>query len=274
MAGNTIPSYDLDTYLAQIARGVIENAAPFVSYGVNYSSLAATKHLIYPDDDYTFSYPDQVTGENVSFVSTSDEDGAGTQTGINSIHIHYIDADLNEQFKVITLNGTTPVTGQLSGVRFVQCLHVFTVGDNLAAVGDILAYREGAVNPEDETFSVLEAGCLRCTSILRMVPRNKRLYLRGAAASSISSTADAHALVDIFATEAEGGEVTFHRFLRIVQASVGLQNNSETYIFSPPFVVTEGSVVGGQYTSNKGCTVSMSLFGWFEPTTKPTAGGA
>jgi hypothetical protein len=273
MAGNTVPPYDLNAYLTQVARGVIENAAPFVSYGVTYSSGATTKQLIYPDETYTFSYPDQVTGESVSFVSTSDEDGAGTQTGINSIHIHYIDAELNEQFKVITLNGTTPVTGELTGVRFVQCLHVYTVGDNLAAVGDILAYRAGAVTPGDETFSVLEAGCLRCTSILRMVPKNTKLYLSGAAASSISATADSHALVDIFATEAEGGEVTFSKFLRIAQATVGLQNGSATYTFMPPFPVTEGSVIGGQFTSNKGCTVAMSLFGWFEPTSKPTAGG-
>lgn len=273
MAANTIPPYNLDTYLAQIARGVIENAEPFVSYGVAYSSGSTTKHLIYPDDIYTFSYPDQVTGENVSFVSTSDEDGAGTQTGINSIHVHYLDADLNEHFKVITLNGTAPVTGELTGVRFIQCLHVYTVGDNLAAVGDIYAYREGATTPEDETFSVLEADCLRCASVLRMVPKNTKLYLTGAAASSVSSTADSHALIDIFATEAEGGGTKFSRFLRIVQATVGLQNGSATYTFKPPFPVTEGSVIGGQFTSNKGCTVSMSLFGWFEPDSKPIAGG-
>jgi hypothetical protein len=273
MAGNTVPSYDLDTYLAQIARGVIENAKPFISYGITTSAGSINKGLIYPNATYTFSYPNQTTGEAVTFVSTSNEDGAGTQTGINQIHVHYLDINLEEQFAVITLTGTTPVTGQLTGVRFIQCLHVYEVGSNLAAVGDILAYRAGAVDPEDETFSIIEAGCLRCSSILRMVPADYTLYITGAAASSVSTTADSYSLVDIFASEAEGGEVVFNSFLRITQATIGLQNGSDTYTFTPPFPVRSGSVIGGQFTANKGSTVAMSMFGWYEATTKPTAGG-
>jgi hypothetical protein len=269
MANNTIPPYDIDTYLLQVSRGLIDDAEPLSIYGSTDSGGAVVAGLIFPDTNYTFSYPNQATGESVSFVSTSDEDGAGTETGILTMHVHYLDVNLEEQEATITLNGTTDVTGQLTGVRFIQCMHLSTAGSAKKAVGDIYAYRASAITPEDEVFSIISAGSTRCSSSMRMVPTGKALYIRGTAASSVSTTADAHALVEIFATEY--GHQEFHdEFIRIPIGAIGLQNGSTSYIFSPPVKVAAGGLIGAQYWANKACTVSISMFGWFENESKPS----
>jgi hypothetical protein len=257
-------NYNQDTYLAQIARGNIEGAEVFQAFG-STSTAGGSDLLIFPNGAYTFSYPDQTTGETVTFVSTDDEDAVGG-TGISKIHIHYLDADLNEQFAIVTLTGTTPVTGQLSGVRFIQCMHVYdedSVGTDLAATGDILAYRAGAVTPEDEVFSIILATDTRCSSSIRMVPKDKVLMLYGAAASSVSTTADAYSNIRIFATEF-GHQKYNTKFIKMPIASLGLQNGNSTYNFPVPVKLTEGTVLGGKFDANKSCVVTMTLFGTIE----------
>ena len=257
-------NYNNDTYLAQVARGNVEGASVFQSFGSVVAS-GGNDQLIFPDTSYTFSYPDQTLGETVTFVSTSDEDAVGG-TGISKIHVHYLDLDLNDQYATITLTGTTPVTGQLSGVRFIQCMHVYdddSVGTDLSANGDIYAYRSGAVTPEDEAFSLILATDTRCSSSMRMVPKDKILMLYGAAASSVSTTADAYANIRIFATEF-GDQKYTTKFIKMPHASIGLQNGSATYTFPIPAKFTEGTVVGGKFDANKACIVTMTLFGTIE----------
>lgn len=50
------------------------------------------------------------TATTLEIVSTSDEDGAGTFTGINVIVVQGLDGSLDELTEVIALSGTTPVT--------------------------------------------------------------------------------------------------------------------------------------------------------------------
>ena len=255
-------NYNLDTYLAQIARGEIEGASLFSSYGSSDASGAVSNQLVFPNGAYTFYYPDQTTGDAISFVSDSSQDGVGG-TGIRSIHVHYLDATLTPASKVITLNGTTAVTGQLTGCRFIQCMHVETYGTGKAADGNIIAYLAGAATPVDNVTSIIHLGDTRCSSSMRMVPAGKKWFIFGAAASSISATADASSIVDIFATQIEGHNY-FEDFVRVPLSSLGLQNSAAPYKFPTPIPFTEGAVVGAQFTANKAATCTVSLFGWLE----------
>ena len=54
------------------------------------------------------------TATTLDIVSTDDEDGAGTFTGINVLVIQGLDQNLNEITDVVVLNGLTPVTSNLS----------------------------------------------------------------------------------------------------------------------------------------------------------------
>lgn len=72
----------------------------------------------------------------ISISSSSAEDGAGTQTGVNSVHIYYLDANWLEQQETVTLNGTGAVTTTGTAIRFLAA-HAETVGSTGAAVGNI-----------------------------------------------------------------------------------------------------------------------------------------
>jgi hypothetical protein len=256
----------------QIARGELGGAEPFSGFGSCTVGGAVTDQLVFPDTGFTFAYPDQTTGESVTFVSTEVEDGAGTSTGILTLHVHYLDINLEARSCIVTLNGDTPVTtvtfedettGLLTGVRFIQCMHSATVGTALSAVGDVFAYRTGATTPEDEAFSIISATDTRCSSSMRMVPKGKRAIIDGATGSSVSTTADSYSLISLFGTELEDQKYNAE-FIKIPYASLGLQNGSEALKFPVPIVLTEGSVMGAKFTANKANITTVTWFGWLE----------
>ena len=72
----------------------------------------------------------------ISIVSSSAEDGAGTSTGVLSVHVYYLDANWLEQSEVVTLNGTGAVTTTGTAIRFLAA-HSESVGSAGAAVGNI-----------------------------------------------------------------------------------------------------------------------------------------
>lgn len=267
------PLYTSQNVGVQVARGELGGVEPFIGFGSCTVSGAVSDRLVFPDTGYSFAYPNQATGEAVTFVSTNAEDGAGTLTGILSIHVHYLDINLESKYCTVGLNGTTPVatvtfdedgsTGPLTGVRFIQCMHVDTVGGNLSAVGDIYAYRTGATTPEDEVFSVITESDARCSSSMRMVPKGKRAIITGATGSSVSTTADSYSLVSIFGTEFEDQKYN-EQFIKIPYAQLGLQNNSEAFEFPVSISLTEGSVIGAKFTANKANITTVTWFGWLE----------
>lgn len=62
------------------------------------------------------------SAETIDFVSTSGEDGAGTQTGLNTIVVTGLDGDYLEIAETLNLNGTTPVTTTNS---YLRCNRVY-----------------------------------------------------------------------------------------------------------------------------------------------------
>ena len=241
----------------EIARGDVEGASPFGAYGEITTPGAVSKNVIWPDG--TFYVPNQTAGEAITFVSSSVEDAVGG-TGASKIEVHYLDINLNPQHVEITLTGTTQVTGQLSGVRFIQCMHIVEVGSTGSAVGQIDAYQAGSPTV---VYSLISAGTERCLSSMRMIPSGKKCFISGAVASSVSLTADAYALVRIIATELDNHQY-IDPFIYIPQGSIGTQNNGIGFNFTPPQVYNAGSIVGGRVNTNKACIVSFDWFGWLE----------
>ena len=243
--------------LNDVARGLVVGAEPFSAFGKISTGGAVSKNIVWPNGDFTI--PDQTTGETISFVSTSAEDAVGG-TGVSSIYVHYIDANLQEQSTEITLTGLTPVTGLLSGVRFIQCMHLGEVGSLKEAAGKISAYRatDSAVE-----FSIIEQGDERCTSSLRMVPGGKRMYVAGAIGSSASGSSDTAATLELVSTYLEGHDYTQDGVF-IPVGSVVAQDNGLSFNFPVPPSWGEGIIIGMRVTTDKAAEINASWYGWTE----------
>jgi hypothetical protein len=96
----------------------------------------------------TFSYP--TSAAQLSVVSSSDEDGAGTTTGADNVLIWGLDANFNEIQELVTLNGLTPVLTTQEFYR-VNIIRVLAGGSTGGAVGTItttwMGVTQGVITP-------------------------------------------------------------------------------------------------------------------------------
>lgn len=241
------------SFLRAVARGNVGGAESFGSYGERNASGAENNMAIWPNGP--FAIP-AASGVQMSFVSTSANDANGG-TGVRSIHLHYLDSVLNPQQETIVLSGITPVLSVATDIRFIQCIHVATVGSGLVAAGVITASNSGT------TYSQVATGEVRCSSAMRMVPAGKRLMICGAWCSAISGTSAARVLVRIVASEI-GEHSYLDPLVLIPHASIGVQDGSQAMTFDIPFVFSAGAVVGMTETTDKAATISGGMIGWLE----------
>ena len=244
-----------DVY-TQIARGTVSGAQTFSGYGQYVSTGATTNHVIWPDGVFNLPSP---TGVQMSIVSTSaNDDGSPVGTGIRTMDIHYLDANLVPQVENITLNGLTPVLTVATNIRFIQCMHITTVGSLKAAAGVITATNSAVI------YSQIDAGSRRCSSTARMVPAGKRLFVAGATGGSISGTAAAGAVIKISATYFEGHDLT-SQTLFIPFGSISMQDMSVAYTFPiPAGPFPAGAVVLMEVTVDKAAIITGNWYGWLE----------
>jgi hypothetical protein len=239
-----------------ISRGLMPGATLLQAFGERTTIGAEADSPVWPDGAIALA----PYNAGVTVQSTSASDAAGG-TGIRSIHVHYIRHDYTATTTTVTLNGLTPVPVGDPSLRFIQCMHVATVGSGLKAAGTISATNAGAT----VTYSQIATGKVRCSSSFRMVPRDQVLYIDGAVGSSVSVTADTTTLLQVVANRIEDHDYT-DPFILIPHASIGVQNNAISAQFTTgmgPFPA--GTVVGCSHTSNKAATVSCSWFGRLEP---------
>ena len=239
----------------QIARGNVTGAKPEGSFGELTLTGADANRIIWPNG--AFKIPD-AAGINVDIVSSNINDIDGG-SGVNEVEVHYLDIDLNEQAVIIPLNGTTPIVNAITGVRFINCMHIQVTGTNgQGALGEIKAY-VGA-----QIYSEIKAGDVRCSSSARMVPKGKRTMVSGIVASAISGTAAARALVQVVATELDAHQYT-DQGLFIPFGSIGLQDSSEGFNLPVPLPFSEGTVIAMLLkTTDKAALITADWFGWIE----------
>lgn len=239
----------------QIARGQMSGAKPEGSFGELTTTGADANRIIWPNG--VFKIPDPA-GITVDIVSTDINDIDGG-SGVNSVEVHYLDVNLNEQSEIILLNGTTPIVGAITGVRFINCMHINVTGTNgQGAVGNITAF-VGA-----QIYSEIKADDVRCSSSARMVPKGKRTMVVGIVGSSISGTAAARALVQVVATELDNHQYT-EQGLFMPFGSIGLQDSSEGFNLPVPLPFSEGTVIAMLLkTTDKAALITADWFGWIE----------
>jgi len=243
--------YRID-YNFAVARGSVPGSRPFSGYGLK-TTTGADSGVLWPNGAFVFP---AAAGVQISFVSTSVQDAAAG-TGIRTLDMHYLDADLIERVEVIALNGTTPVLSVVTNVRYIQCLHMVTWGSGKAAAGNISASNAG------NTHSYISTGAVRCTSSMRMVPAGKRLLVQAMHAGSISGTAAASTLVNAVTATFDGHDFTSANVFVPIASAAFQDGSSGIQIPSPPSF-TEGMSFGFTFSTDKAATIAGSWFGILE----------
>lgn len=237
-----------------VGRGDIPWAKPFSSYGKFTATGAVVNHVIWPDGVYNIPAP---AGVQMSIVSTSAQDAVGG-TGMITAEIHYLDANLAEQIETITMTGLTPKLTVATNIRFIQCVHIVTVGSSKSAVGNIIVSNAGI------TYSQIEAGSRRCASSVRMVPANKKLFVAGAVAGGISGTAAAGVQIKLSSTYFDGHDLT-SQLVFMPFGNVAVQDTTVAFTFPVPAgPFPSGVLVGMECTTDKGAIITGDWFGWLE----------
>lgn len=242
-----------DAFMYDIARGIVPGGEPYGSYGER-TTAGAESNILWPNGTYALP---PAAGVQLSLVSASASDAAGG-TGIRTLEVEYLDANLDPQTEVVTLNGLTPVSTVATNVRFVECMRMVTYGSGKAAAGAITASSGG------QAYSYITAGARRCSSSVRMVPRGKRAMVTSMYGGSVSGSAAAKAIVRIVTPNFAGRDYTADSVF-FPLFSAGYQDNSSGLTIPCPLSFTEGQVIGMAFEVDKAATVTGSWFGWLEP---------
>lgn len=253
MSYNNVPKNDDQT---AIVVANLDERNSDVAYGKLDAAAAVTNHIVHPIPA-TPSIPIIApAGVQLSFVSTSVNDAAGG-TGIRSIHVHYLDANLINRDEQIVLNGTTPVLSVATNIRHVTCMHIETFGSGKAAAGNISASNGGI------TYSYIPTGEVRCTSSIRRVPAGYTFMVESIFGSAISAVNKIEAFLEFGMTYIQGHDFTESGIL-IPFMGIGLLDAPESVTLNTPFPVPEGVILAMQVTTTDAAFVTGGYTGYYK----------
>jgi hypothetical protein len=190
----------------------------------------------------------------MTLVSTQAADAAAG-TGVQSVDIHYIDANGDMQVENRSLSGLTPVNTVATNIRFVNEIHAAAVGSGGVAAGNITLYK---LSTPATIYNMIAAGGNMSLVTSRMVPASKTFYL-----SSWNATANVAAkpvTIRIRATQ-HGGTLIDGVFIFIDSAALELASYS--YKFPVPVKIPALAIIKvSAWTSGAGASVSAGFGGY------------
>jgi len=228
-----------------------KNTSQFSSYGELVVGGSVTNHLIWPNGP-NLNVPD-IAGVQMTFVSDNADDVAGGD-GAQSIEIHYLDGNLDQQVEQIFLTGTVPVLTNATDIRFINEMHIQTFGALKATAGIVTATNAGVI------YGIIGANKVRNSSSARRVPNGYNLKVTDIYGGAVSGTAAAKVVLRFFTTVLDIHEHT-EDGLMIPFAAVGIQDSSLAMSSIVPFTISAGVIIGFQCDTDKGATVTAGFFG-------------
>lgn len=249
--GNGVTS---DTFL-NIAQGNIPGKRPISALGLYVGTGAVTNAKVIGTGVLNLL---PTIGAQLAISSTSAND-TSLGTGAKTIEIHYLNNLLEEQEETIIMNGTTPVLTVGTNIRFIQTIHIKTVGTLLSTGGTISAKNiAGTI-----TYDQIIATARRSTSSFRMVPKGKRLILLKGSFGSSSGAATTTAEIKMSSTYFAGHDFSQQEMF-VPLGAIALQDSTFGQTFDLPPVFPEGSIVGVEVSTDKAATILGTWFGYLE----------
>ena len=245
-------------YLDAIGQGKVTGHMKFRGFGERTNlSTDVTGDDVWGGTASTIPIPNQITGEQMTIVSTSIQDGVGG-TGIRSLDIHYIDAAGVEQHEILLTDGTTPKNTVATNIRFIQVIHGQSWGSGKVAAGSITIYKTGSAST---VYNLIPPGINVSLNSSRMVPAGKILYIKS---WSVSGASNKSIIVRLRITSTYEDElITDYAFL--IRDAMYLQNSAIVKDYPCPLAAPGLSIVKlTAWSSQAGGDVAASWGGWYE----------
>ena len=244
------------SFLHDVARGRVRGSYQYSTHGVTTFASATDDEIVRPGGGNFIDVPN-ISGVQMSVVSTAAADTFSAGTGIRSIILEYLDGNLDTQEELIILDGLTPVLTAAIDIRWIQTMTMVTAGSNLKASGDITMSNGGV------TYIQISVDDRTSHTSLRRVPRGKRFMVDSVYVGVTSETAAAKAKVSLVATlqnkvdQQETG-LYYH------QLHFGLQDSSFGITLNLPVLIPAGHIFGLAATIDKAASISGGVIGWIE----------
>ena len=204
----------------------------------------------------TYVFP--VAAQQMRLVSSSVND-TSAGTGIQRVHIHYLDANYAVQTEAVYLNGTTPVLTVATNILRINALHSLQVGTNNVSAGNIsLTNTAGTV-----TYSYIALGYNTSRQAIYTVPAGVTGYISHWQGSS-GSSGNHFCQIELRATTHDGN---LWPGVFLVQDALGTQNGGTAIDFPIPIPIparTDVKVSAISDASNANVIALGSITGWFE----------
>lgn len=241
------PTVQFLPYIDNIVAGPVEY---FAAQGTRSNVTTATNgNDIWSGTATTLPIPPSA-GEQMTVVSSNVADDNGL-TGINTVIIHYLDTNGNEQTETITMDGTTPVNTAATNIRFINEFHAESVGTAGGAVGTIIIYKFGT---PATIYSLINPGHFKHSNTARMVPKDKVCLIESYAVSGGAAAGGKSAQINLKVTSHHGILLPVSPNPVFLKEAVILVFNSaqvikfETPVLVPAFAVikcTSYTIIGG-----------------------------
>jgi hypothetical protein len=195
----------------------------------------------------------------MQLVSSSASDSS-SGVGCRLVHIHYLDANYDEQNVAIALNGVTPVTIPAITIMRVNGMHADAVGSNGYPAGNISLQSVGGAT----TYAMMDAGDNRARHPLFTVPRDKTMHILAWNPSSGSSAGTHFVDMEIEATAHSG---VFVPNVFIPQTGYSCQNSGASIQLPIPLRLPETTDIRITATSdavNANATANVTAIGYLE----------
>lgn len=249
------------TQQVEIARGRVEGSRSIAVTGTLTTSGAVTDIMIWPGSTVKDPSVAPAGGVQMTLVSTSAQDSAAG-TGVRTLRFNYLDANLNPQSEIVTMNGTTPVLTTATNVRWVGELTGLTFGSEKHVVGNITVTNSGT------RYKYLDAEARATRSTAFRVPAGKRLIVHSLFAGANSGTSAAQVQISFVASVVGNLDGSVDRFedvgLLFRQGTIELQDNTTALADGALAAFPAGAIIGFRVTTDKAAIASAGFYGWIE----------
>jgi hypothetical protein len=241
-------------YTYDIAEGNIDGHTAWSKIGFTAAMTTAESDVWSKGGTYVFP----VVSTQMAVVSSSANDTAAG-TGVQSVMIHYLDDQWNEQSTIVTLNGVAYSTTTPTNIYRINDFHVQQAGSGAKAAGNISLVDRST---KAITYGYITAGFTHARNSVYTVPAGKVLYITGGVMGFGYAANQTHyARMYFRATQHDGVRIdnVFFPFIDVIEA-----NGTSALPDSFPAVFYEKVDIKISGISTVTGTATSYLEGWLE----------